>query len=265
MAGKKDDKPQETLPATKEEAGLPTVINFEEDAGAGFEDADASCFAIPFMRMLQSGSPQCKKMDPAYIKGAEEGDMINTVTGELYKGEHGVMIIPVHLIHKYNLWAPKRGGFKGSLSPAEYATAAKHKETIQSEQGPREVEVHTASGNIITDTREHYVLICQPNGTTVPALVSLASTQLKRSKKWSTLMDGIKLASGKTAPMFSQIYMITPEAESNDSGSWVSYHIEHVKEVTNPNAYAAAKKLQSMIRTGAVTTSAPGGDEDTPF
>lgn len=35
----------------KEEALPPAVIDFTADAGGGFEGADGSCFAIPFMRM----------------------------------------------------------------------------------------------------------------------------------------------------------------------------------------------------------------------
>ena len=51
-----------------------------EEAGSGFEEATSDSYAVPFLQVLQSGSPQCKKSDGKYIKGAEEGMIFNTVT-----------------------------------------------------------------------------------------------------------------------------------------------------------------------------------------
>jgi hypothetical protein len=65
-------KPETKEVAVKEPAPLPAVIDFTADAGAGFEDADSSSFALPFLRILQAISPQAKKQNPKYIEGAEE-------------------------------------------------------------------------------------------------------------------------------------------------------------------------------------------------
>ena len=61
-----------TLPATR------------APLGRGFEEADADSFAIPFLAMLQKGTPQADPDDPAYIKGAKPGMFMNTVTLELF-------------------------------------------------------------------------------------------------------------------------------------------------------------------------------------
>ena len=50
------------------------------DQGTGLEDASAEDYAIPFLRILQGGSPQVKKSEGKYIQGSEEGDIFNTVS-----------------------------------------------------------------------------------------------------------------------------------------------------------------------------------------
>jgi hypothetical protein len=56
----------------------------EEDSGAGLENFTTEDMQIPFIRILQALSPQLNKQDPLYIKGAEQGDIFNTVSGEIY-------------------------------------------------------------------------------------------------------------------------------------------------------------------------------------
>ena len=48
-----------------------------EDAGTASENMTADDMLIPRLRILQSGSPQVKKSEGAYIKGAEEGCAYN--------------------------------------------------------------------------------------------------------------------------------------------------------------------------------------------
>ena len=244
--------------AVKETADVPAVIDFGADAGAGFEGADSTSYAIPFLRVLQSLSPQCKKSDPAYIKGAEEGDFFNTVTEKLYKGDDGVIVVPCHYVHKFNAWAPREfgGGIRGTYSPAE---ALK----LRPSKNDRFQDV-LEDGSILTDTREHYVLIVNSDGTCEPALLALSGTQLKKSKKWMTLMQGIRIK-GQVAPMFSQMYKLLPQVESNDKGSWAGIKIEHVGQVTTMEIYEQAKIFRDMVRFGAAQVSPADDETDLPY
>lgn len=241
--------------AVKEEAQLPAVIDFGSDMGSGFEETDASSYAIPFLRILQSLSPQCKKSDAGYIKGAEEGDFYNTVTEKLYKGEDGVTVVPCHYVHKFNAWAPRDsgGGLRGSYSASE---AAK----IPTTKNDRLQDI-MEDGSILTDTREHYVMIVNNDGTYEPAVLTLSGTQLKKSKKWMTLMQGIRIQ-GQVAPMFSQMYKLSPVSESNDKGSWAGVKVDHVSQITSRELYDACKQFRDMVRSGEVK-SAPTDDDAT--
>lgn len=64
---------KEVVAATANEV-VPIVYDSEMlSQGTGLEEAGVGDYAIPFLRVLQSMSPQLKKSDGQYIQGAEEG------------------------------------------------------------------------------------------------------------------------------------------------------------------------------------------------
>jgi hypothetical protein len=232
------------------ETSVQLAALYAQDSGTGFEEADSSAYSIPFIQILQSGSPQCKKSDGAYIKGAEEGMLYNTVTQELVDGDVGIVVIPVHYTQRYNEWGPREtgGGFKG-----EHMSDALPP-TTKNERG----QDITEEGNILTDTRNHYVLVCGQDGDTTPALMAMSSSQLKKSRQWMSKMQGIKVKDPATgnfvpAPMSSRKYKVTTVAESNDKGSWYGYNIAIDSEVTNPAEYNAAVMFRNSVRKGEVS------------
>lgn len=243
----------------KEEAQLPAVIDFTADSGSGFEEADQKSYAIPFLRVLQSGSPQVKKSDGAYIKGAEEGNLFNTVSGAVMDGDKGVIVIPCHYSRQYLEWAPRDsgGGLKGSHDSITGEEILK--KCYKGDKG----EDITPDGTIMQDCRNHYLLIVKDDGSYEPALMSLTTTQIKQSKKWMSLMQNIRI-NGQPAPMFSQMYRITTVPQSNDKGSWYGIKIEHVSQITKKDLYEAAKEFRTMIRSGAVKATDTEGD-DLPY
>ena len=70
--------------ATKKNAELSTDLmdDILEFAGEGAAFG-ADEMQIPFIRALQALSPQLNKKKPEYIDGAEQGDLFNTVTGQV--------------------------------------------------------------------------------------------------------------------------------------------------------------------------------------
>lgn len=247
--------------AVKEEAGVPVSLAemYEADADAGFEEADGASYAIPFLRVLQAMSPQCKKSDGAYIKGAEEGMFINTVNNQLFDGvEDGVTVIPCHYRRKYIEWSgtlQEGGGYIREYDVAE-GEAVLRKCTRDSDGNDR-IE---GGQHILVDVREHYCLLVKPDGSFEPILLSMGSTQIKKSKKWMSLMQGLKIGD-HTAPMFSQKYHITTVPETKDSFSWFGLKIEHAGQVTEVRLYQAAKAFRDMVKSGTVRAA----QDDIPF
>lgn len=225
--------------------------SMEEDSGSGFEEANASAYAIPFLQILQSGSPQCKKSDGAYIKGAEEGMLYNTVTQELYDGEKGIEVIPAHYTQRFIEWKKREsgGGFVG-----EHQVAM---ETVKDDKGRDTLP----NGNTLVDTRNHYVMIRNADGTLSPALITMSSTQLKKSRQWMSKMNGIKLKTETrgfvTAPMFSHVYKVRTVPEQNDKGSWFGFAIDVVGKVEDISEYNEAKAFRDAIKSGAAKVQQP--------
>jgi len=224
--------------------------SMEEDAGGGFEEAGASAYAIPFLQILQSGSPQCKKSDGAYIKGAEEGMLFNTVTQELYDGTAGIEVIPVHYTQRFIEWKRREdgGGF-----------VAEHMQSQPTTKDDKGRDM-LPNGNTLVDTRNHFVMIRKADGTLTPAQLTMSSTQLKKSRQWMSLMNGIKLKTNSgfvTAPMFSHVYKITTVPEKNDKGSWFGFAIENLGKVEDIAEYVEAKAFRDAIKSGAAKPVMP--------
>ena len=235
---------------------------FEETEGGGFEGVDESSFAIPFLIILQSGSPQCKKSDGAYIKGAEEGMLYNTVTGELYDGDEGLRVIPCFFKRTFIEWGDRDagGGFKGEHKPTDTIVS-----TIQRDDRGRDV---LPNGNLLTDTRTHYVLVLKEDGSFSPAVVAMSSTQVKKSRQWMSKMDGIKFRNGAgqlyTPPMFSHSYLLQTTAEQNDQGSWFGWKIGSAELIEDPQLFAAAKEFKRAVSAGEVKEQVPSQDGQAP-
>ena len=112
-----------------------------------------------------------------------------------------------------------------------------------------------SNGNYIENTANHYVMVIDEQGLPHPALIVMKSTQLKKSRKWNSMMMSVKLQ-GKnglyTPPMYSQIYKLTTVKESNDKGQWFGWEVERVSSVESDDVYMASKAFADSIGAGDV-------------
>ena len=60
---------------------------FAADAGSGMEGATSESFAIPFLSVLQKGSPQVDEASGAAIEGAKAGMLWDNVAGRMFDGK----------------------------------------------------------------------------------------------------------------------------------------------------------------------------------
>jgi hypothetical protein len=256
--------------AVKENTTVGQVLDFSADAGAGFENADSAAYAIPFIAILQSGSPQCKKSEGKYIKGAEEGMLYNTVSEEVLDGEAGILVVPCHYDRAFLEFGDRDTGDTGFYG-AHTATSDRVLSTPLASEGKHAGKQVTPEGHILSDTRQHYVLAIKDDGTFSPAVIGMSSTQVKASRNWMSKMDGIKLkrpdGSMFTPPMFSHIYKLTTIPQSNDQGAWMGWKVELVGPVTDMNIYQAAKAFRDAVRAGEVKPKHEGAttEDDSPF
>ena len=87
------------------------------------------------------------------------------------------------------------------------------------------------------------------------ALISMKSTQLKVSRKWNSMMMGIKMQ-GKnglfTPPTYSHIYKLSTVLMSNDKGTWFGWDVSKVGPVEHKNIYDMAKNFAVSVGKGEV-------------
>lgn len=220
--------------------------NFEEDAQSGFNGMTQEDFALPFLKLLTSTSPEIGEME-----GAMPGMVLNSVTNELYDGKKGLLVIPTAYVRQYIEWAPR-----GSGSGAPIAIHSATSDILtRTHREPGDNKDYLDNGNYVENTANHYVMVLGDDGIPTPALIVMRSTQLKKSRKWNSMMMSTKLM-GKsgpyTPPMYSQIYRLTTQAESNDKGKWYGWEIERVGSVEDMTVYAAAKSFANSIGNGDV-------------
>jgi hypothetical protein len=233
--------------AVKGSTEVVLATNFEEDAQSGFTGMTQEDFALPFLKLLTSTSPEIGEME-----GAMPGMILNSVTNELYDGKKGILVIPSAYVRQYIEWAP-RGSGQGGAPVNIYPATSDILTRTHREQGDN--KDYLDNGNYIENTANHYVMILSDEGFPAPALITMKSTQLKKSRKWNSMMMSAKLM-GKngpfTPPMYSQVYRLTTQSESNDKGKWYGWEVERVGNVEDNNTYLAAKAFASSIGAGEV-------------
>ena len=235
-----------TAVATKNETALVLATSFEDDASAGFNGMSQEDFALPFMRLLTSTSPEVGE-----VAGALPGMIYNTVTGEIFDGKKGIQVVPCAYVRQYIEWQP-RGTGSGAPIHIYPATSDVLSRTTRD---PGDNKDYLDNGNYIENTANHYVMVIAEDGTPFPALIVMKSTQLKKSRKWNSMMHSVKLR-GKnglfTPPMYSQIYRLTTVAESNDKGKWFGWEIERVGTIESDDMYQTCKAFALSVGAGDV-------------
>jgi hypothetical protein len=210
----------------------------QEEQGTGLEGATVKDMAIPFLNIIQAMSPQKNKRDPKYIEGAEEGMIFNTVTGELFNGETGVVVIPCFFQKTVNEWAKNRGGFLGSYPTQGVADQNRRRGEDQSD---------------LVDTANHFVLLKNNDDEWTQACLSMTSTKLKVSRNWMSRMQMLKVPTktGKrTPPTFMTQYLITTVHVKNTKGEFFNYQVDYVGLVPDRESFEAAKEFYEVMNSG---------------
>ena len=235
---------QETSDVANKQDGALATLDFVSDSGMGLETIEKNDLALPFLKLLQSGSDETKKKHAKYVEGAEAGMFYNTVTKKLYSGEKGIEVIPVFYKMTYPEWAPfeKREGRpihndRGPDVMGKVKQNDRNKDMLD-------------NGNEIIKTANYFVII---NGERPEkALLTMKSTGLKTSRQWNSLMEDEfendpKTGKAVPAPMFSRVYKLN-SVEQTGSFTWHTYNVNLLKKVDNAGLYQMARDFHNSIK-----------------
>ena len=231
----------------KKSAPLPSNL-FEEDAAKGLGKIGQEDLALPFLKILGQLSPEVNKRDGKYVEGAEPGMIFNSVSGDLYDGVKGIDVIPCFYKLEYIEWKDR-----GEGPGAPVAIYDSSSDIMSKTKADASYKDRLPNGNYIEKTASHFVIVTGDSPST--ALISMKSTQLKISRKWNSMMSGIKLK-GKnglyTPASFSHIYKLKTTQMSNDKGTWFGWEVSKVGPITDASIYQQAKTFSDSISKGAV-------------
>jgi hypothetical protein len=236
----------------------------EQDAGQGMENMGTEDLALPFLKVLSGNDPV---LDDESVD-ARKGDIYNTVTGIPYRGKDGVRVIPCAYQRRFIQWAPR-----GSGSGAPTAIYEPGQSRPKTERSPDDNKEYVVDGNgeYIEETHQHFVLLLNAEGATETALIAMKSTQLKKSRKWNSMMASRSMTGANgpfTPPRFSHIYHLKTVQEENSKGSWHGWEMSCEGVIEDGLLYSRAKGFAESITAGDVVvkhTDDEGTAGNTPF
>lgn len=249
------------------ESHTPPVVYDESDFGAGFEDFTSEDVAVPFIGILQKGSPQVEEDNPKYLKGAKPGMLFNTVSGELFDGkEVGITLIPVHRVRNYIEWIPKDegGGLVAVYEPDDPVVVQLLK--TQRQYGKLKIN----DGNDLVETFSVFALLVKDSGDYERVVVSFSSSQIATYKRWMTMAQSLSIPLGNgrrgIPPMFSHLYRLRTQFHQKKEYTWYKYTVgwngetaEQARLAPNDELYQAAKAFRNLVIGGQAKVNFEAG------
>ena len=239
-----------------------------QDAGSASENMSQDDIMIPRLNILQAQSPKAMKADPAYIKGAEAGYILDTVSNDVIDGEKGITVVPVKYRKTHLEWTQERKIVKDhGLNCTDLISKCK-----EDDKG----KLITPDNNELTITAEYFVFVIDEDGVFTPASISMSGSALKKAKKWNSMMNRLQIphptGKGTINPaMFWTAYTLTTVPEQNDMGSWFNWEVTMKYNAksggiiqnlsTGENIYLEARTFRKKVTEGKVNASGDDSDE----
>jgi hypothetical protein len=200
--------------------------SWDNENTTGFENTRQEDLGIPFLTIIQKGSPEIDTDHKDYpskkLEGVKVGSIIDSQSREILwvdDKDDPVQFIACSHIKLYQEWRPKNQGGGFVRSHADQAILADCKRNDKNQD-------ILPNGNEIQTTSYFYGTYWDEAGEEWKrAIIGMTSTQLKKARKWLNKMSALKV-NGKTPPMFSHVYSLITVPESNDKGSWKGWGIE---------------------------------------
>jgi len=233
------------------------AYDYSEEAGEGLENIDANDLGTPFLALLQSNSPQLNKSHDKYIKGAGQGDIIDSVRNAVvYNGDAGLDFIPCHTEKRYVEWKPRDtgGGFV-------MAHPTMPEDANRDEDG----KTRLSNGNTVEETM-YYAGLYMNDGDWCRAVIGMKSTQLKKSRQWLNMMTSLKMdgKGGKkfTPPCYSHVYTLATVSESNSKGDFYNWSIAIKETVDDAALVAQCRDNRQMLLNAPAHKALPAAPDD---
>lgn len=261
-----------------------------EDAGAGMENVSMDERKLPFLRILDPKSPQCKPPSQGGLPGARGGALLNTSTEQVYDGEIGGEFVASYRDQKYVEYIKRNedgsgGGFVGVMEPdaprvlelrAKYGKFGKLPMGVDP-QG----KVHELAQSFYL-----YGTFYPPEEDPFRCILGFASTQIKKYQTFIERSDAFRYPSKSAGgaiimvqpPIWMHRWRLQTVYESKGTFSWYGYKLSLAEKnedgseadktrsrmsLKDPR-YVAAKEFYQLIKDGIVKADYQAGAADDP-
>ena len=225
------------------------------DAGVGSADMGAGDLGIPYLSLLQPGSPQLKPGHAKYIEGARVGEWFNSATGETFSGS--IDFIPCAYERKYVQWHDRDLGEGGYVMDHAIDSDILSK-TVKNAKG--QPSLPDQNHDLIIETAYQYGMMHNPNtGRWDQVVMPLKSTALKANRRLNNLIAGAQIPGTQLqAPRWLYSFGLSTVLESKGQNSWYTPVPEKNPEPVSAEAYQAGKRFNAMFQQGLVSRANEG-------
>jgi hypothetical protein len=199
---------------------------------------------VPVLKICNTAGGVMKASSPEYIKEAKEGQLLDTLTNQLYDPPVTVVIVRFQTNYieslpkmgrTVKLWGQDRTGYDRAIG------------------GDVGVRV-TKDGNEIREVGTYYAMLLRPDLSTLPCLMYLGSTSWKEARRLNALLGGLELMGPDgpfIAPPYARTFKIRTVPDSNEKNTWMTWKFDMGPlTLTVPNGkhyYNRAKELEEAI------------------
>lgn len=246
-------KYKESLPAISPE-------DMYEDAGAGNEEVRGDDIQIPTLVIVQKSSPQIDRQHAAYVEGSEPGDIVETLTGRLWKGDTGVEVVPAHFRPMVNHVKPQDKGKSEFLGTYGVADPIALQTTVREDRWDM-----LPDGTALQQVAQHFVI---PTDTDFPVVIRMKRSGIQGSKRLNSLLEGyqpLTLPDGskKARPRFAMRVLLKTSRQEKDGNVYWVWEPSIVGDA-NLVQYHAGRDLHAMVMTGEAVAM-PETPDEVPF
>lgn len=215
-----------------------------EGQSSGFEGTDSSTFKTPFLKVLQAMSPELKKSDPKFIPSAQQGQLCNSASQELYD-DVNVVILKVE--HSLVVWKPNRGGFVGRFPKA------KEDETVAKREGVQKWDI---DGNEVMDTIEFFCM--NADNPADIFILPMSTASFKHGRSFATRLRTLQVNGKPVNVSWAGVWKISTTEESNEHGTWYTIgntpeFVRFVSKEEKDNFILPAKDMLKNAETDYTT------------
>lgn len=216
----------------------------------GFENVNRDDLGIPFLSIVQKGSPEFDTSAPDHaqkkIDGCKPGDVVNTLSRTImYRhGGEPLVFVPCGYDKQFVEWRPRESG--GGFVKAHKDAKIMDEVVSKNEKGQDVLR----NGNVISTTAYFFGMILTEEDQSL-CVIGMTSTQLKHARAWLNIMSGIKVGPQRmTPPMFSHTYNLTTIPENNAKGSWMGWKIVVGEMVNDAKLIADSAAICQKVTSG---------------